>query len=93
VEKIASSKLGREVKAGERVWLPLDLVVIRDFAGPNAILQFEEITKGRGKVFDPERIAITFDYQVPAKDEKVANNQKICREFAERQGIKHFFDR
>jgi len=92
VEKIASSKLGREVKAGERVWLPLDLVVIRDFAGPNAILQFEEITKGRGKVFDPERIAITFDYQVPAKDEKVANNQKICREFAERQGIKHFFD-
>ncbi|MCS7233005.1 MAG: aconitase/3-isopropylmalate dehydratase large subunit family protein [Synergistetes bacterium] len=89
---MASNKLGREVKAGERVWLPLDLIVIRDFAGPNAILQFEEVTGGKGKVFDPERIAITFDYQVPAKDEKVANNQKICRDFAERQGIKYFFD-
>lgn len=92
MEKIASNKLGRDVSAGERVWLPLDLIVIRDFAGPNAILQFEELTKGGLRIFDPEKVAITFDYQVPAKDEKVANNQKICRDFAKRYGIKHFFD-
>jgi len=92
VEKIASNKLGRDVSAGERVWLPLDLIVIRDFAGPNAILQFEELTKGELRIFDPEKVAITFDYQIPAKDEKVANNQKICRDFAKRYGIKHFFD-
>lgn len=50
------------------------------------------MTEGNGRVFDPEKIAITFDYQVPAKDEKVANNQKICRDFAKRHGIRHFFD-
>ncbi len=92
IEKIISEKLGREVKAGERVWVPLDLVVIRDFAGPNAVLQFDEVTGGNGRVFDPDKIAITFDYQAPAKVEKVANNQRICRKFAERQGIKHLFD-
>lgn len=72
--------------------MPLDLIVIRDFAGPNAILQFDEVSIGNGRVFDPEKIAITFDYQVPAKDEKVANNQKICRDFAKRHGIRYFFD-
>jgi len=91
IEKILSKASGKDVRAGDRVWAKIDLAVIRDFGGPNVVLEFEEFTKG-GKVWDPNRVAITFDYQAPAKDTKVANNQKICRDFAKRQGIKNLFD-
>jgi homoaconitate hydratase family protein len=69
----------------------VDLTVIRDFGGPNAVLEFDEFTN-KGKVKYPDKVAITFDYQAPAKDLKVAQNQVICRDFAKRQGIKKLFD-
>jgi len=78
IERILSKGSGKDVIAGDRVWADVELAVIRDFGGPNAVLEFE--------------IAITFDYQAPAKDLKVAQNQAICREFAKRQGIKKLFD-
>ncbi|KPK98782.1 MAG: hypothetical protein AMJ90_09820, partial [candidate division Zixibacteria bacterium SM23_73_2] len=56
-----------------------------------AVLEFDEFTK-KGKVKNPDKNAMTFDYQAPAKDLKVAQNQTLCREFAKRQGIKLLFD-
>ena len=91
IEKILSKASGKDVCAGDRVWAEVDLAVVRDFGGPNVVLEFDEFTKG-GKVKDPDKIAITFDYQAPAKDLKVAQNQALCREFAKRQGIKNLFD-
>jgi len=91
IEKILSRASGQDVAAGDRVWADVELAVIRDFGGPNAVLEFDEFTK-KGKVKDPDRIAITFDYQAPAKDLKVAQNQAICREFAKRQEIRNLFD-
>lgn len=44
------------------------------------------------RVWDPDKIAYTFDLQAPSHSEKVSNNQKIIREFAKRQGIKNLFD-
>ena len=43
-------------------------------------------------VWDPDKVAYTFDLQAPSHSEKVSNNQKIIREFARRQGIRHLFD-
>ena len=91
IEKILSRASKKDVSAGDRVWADVDLAVIRDFGGPNAVLEFDEFTQ-KGKVKNPDKIAITFDYQAPAKDLKVAQNQAICREFAKRQGIKNLFD-
>ncbi|KPL18865.1 MAG: hypothetical protein AMJ92_06025 [candidate division Zixibacteria bacterium SM23_81] len=91
VEKILSRASGSDARAGDRIWAEIDLSVIRDFGGPNAVLQFDEFTN-RSEVWDPNRIAMTFDYQAPAKVTKVANNQVLCRQFARRQGIKHLFD-
>jgi 3-isopropylmalate/(R)-2-methylmalate dehydratase large subunit len=91
IEKILSRASGKEVRANDRVWAEVDLAVIRDFGGPNAVLDFDNFTK-KGKVKDPHKIAMTFDYQAPAKDIKVAQNQVLCREFAKRQGIKNLFD-
>jgi 3-isopropylmalate/(R)-2-methylmalate dehydratase large subunit len=91
IEKILTKASGKEVVANDRVWAEVDLAVIRDFGGPNAVLEFDKFTHN-GKVKDPDKIAITFDYQAPAKDMKVAQNQVLCREFAKRQGIKNLFD-
>ncbi|UCD92195.1 MAG: 3-isopropylmalate dehydratase large subunit [Methanobacteriota archaeon] len=92
IEKIIAKSTGKElVTPDERLWVDVDLAVIRDFGGPNVILEYEEHF-GDQKVHDPNKIAITFDLHVPAKDEKVAGNQKICRDFAHKQRIRNLFD-
>ncbi len=90
-EKILSDHAGEEVKAGQRIWADVDMAVARDFGGPNCVLEYEQHF-GEGSVADPDKIAFTFDYQAPAKDTKVANNQQICREFARKQNIPHLYD-
>lgn len=92
IEKIISRASGRNVHPGDRVWCNIDVSSARDFAGPNCCLQFEDVTGGKGKVWDPEKIAFTFDLQAPSHTEKVSNNQKIIRKFAKEQGIEKVFD-
>ncbi|MFH0777509.1 MAG: aconitase/3-isopropylmalate dehydratase large subunit family protein [Candidatus Eisenbacteria bacterium] len=91
IEKILSRGAGKEVKANERVWSDVDFAVIRDFGGPNVVLEYEKHFGDRS-VWDPSRVALTFDYQAPAKVSEVANNQRICRDFARKQGIQKVFD-
>ncbi|MFQ5869434.1 MAG: homoaconitate hydratase family protein, partial [Candidatus Zixiibacteriota bacterium] len=61
IEKILTTASKQVVKVGDRVWAEIDLAVVRDFGGPNVVLEFEEFTNG-GKVKDPGKIAMTFDY-------------------------------
>lgn len=56
------------------------------------MLQFEQEMGRDAKVWDPDKVAFTFDLQAPSHSEKVSNNQKIIREFAKRQGISYLFD-
>lgn len=92
IVKIMERAAGRPVRVGERVWCRVDLASARDFGGANCVLQFEKEMSKEAKVWDPDKVAYTFDLQAPAHSEKVANNQKIIREFAKRQGVKHVFD-
>ncbi len=91
VEKILSEHSRQDAWAGDRVWADLDLAVVRDFGGPNVVLEYEK-QMGDRPVWDAQKIAMTFDYQAPAKVVQVANNQRICREFAAKHGIPHVFD-
>jgi homoaconitase/3-isopropylmalate dehydratase large subunit len=91
IEKILSMKSGgAKVLEDSRIWIDLDLVTMRDFGGPNAIVKYKQ--EFGGPVFDPSKIAITFDVQVPAKLEANARNQKMCRDFAREQSISNLFD-
>jgi len=92
IVKIMERAAGRPVQVGERVWCKVDLASARDFGGANCVLQFEKEMGKDAKVWDPNKVAYTFDLQAPSHSEKVSNNQKIIREFAKRQGIKHLFD-
>src|SRR5512137_2255691 len=91
IEKILSRSSGKKVKPNDRVWAGVDLAVIRDFGGPNVVIEYEK-EFGDRPVWDASKIALTFDYQAPAKVSEVANNQRICREFAKKQGIHKLFN-
>ena len=92
IVKIMEKSSGHPVKVGDRVWCNIDWATARDFGGANCVLQFEKEVGADAKVWDPEKIAFTFDLQAPAHSEKVATNQKIIREFCKKQGIKRVFD-
>ncbi|MDR1481617.1 MAG: 3-isopropylmalate dehydratase large subunit [Synergistaceae bacterium] len=92
IMKIMERASGKPVRVGDRVWCDIDWSTARDFGGANCTLQFDDITDHKGRVWNPDKIAFTFDLQAPSHSEKVSNNQKTIREFAKRQGIKHVFD-
>jgi len=89
IQKIMGEKVGRKVEVGEKILLPLDLVVMRDFGGPNVIKKYVE-KFGEERPLDARKIAFTFDLHLPARQIKEAENQKACREFAKKYGIKVF---
>ena len=92
IMKIMERAAGKPVTIGDRVWCKIDLASARDFGGANCVLQFEKEMGKDAKVWDPDKVAFTFDLQAPSHSEKVSNNQKIIREFAKRQGIRNVFD-
>ncbi len=47
---------------------------------------------GNPELFDKDRIAMVMDHISPALTAKIAGDHRLSREFAERNGIKHFFD-
>ncbi|MCL2745626.1 MAG: 3-isopropylmalate dehydratase large subunit [Coriobacteriia bacterium] len=90
-QKILASAAGLdEVKAGELVQVKLDLVLGNDITAPVAIQEF--YGADFDAVFDSEKIALVMDHFTPSKDIKAAENCKVCREFARKHKIKHFYD-
>lgn len=91
IEKIFQTHLTddqkEEVTPGKIVWINLDIVSARDFGGPNVVKNYRKVY-GDQKVFDPGKIFFTFDLTVPPKTIQYANNQHICRGFANEQDIK-----
>lgn len=87
-EKIFKVRCGREVTAGEVVMAPISGAMIHDITGPLAIEKFYEM--GGEKVFDPAKIIMLFDHQVPADSLNAAENQKQMRSFAKEQGIQNY---
>ncbi|WP_456402244.1 3-isopropylmalate dehydratase large subunit [Hydrogenimonas sp.] len=89
-EKIFSDHAGREVKAGEIVRVPIDMVIGNDITTPISIRAFEE--SGATKLANPDGFSIVMDHFIPAKDIASANQAKISRKFAYKHDLKHFFD-
>ena len=70
--------------------LSLDRVFCHEITTPIAINDL--VSRGKDRVFDPDKIKAVIDHVTPAKDSKTAEQGKIMREWAKRQGIKDFFD-
>jgi len=90
LHQILARAAGREkVNPGEFIIAKVDLAEINDLY-LQVIVSFKEM--GGDKVWDPQKITFVMDHYAPAPTIKAAENQKKMREFAQEQGIKHFFD-
>lgn len=47
---------------------------------------------GTDNLYDADRIAMVMDHNSPARTAKTAADQKLCREFSQKKGIKKFYD-
>jgi len=87
-EKIFSGKCGNAIRAGDVVMAPVDGAMIHDITGPLAIQKFYEM--GGGRVFNPRRIIMLFDHQIPADSIEAAKNHVYMRRFAAEQDIHNY---
>lgn len=88
-EKILARAAGRKrVEPGEIVEVAVDLVMSNDITAPLSIAEFKKL--GVERVFDPKKVVLVPDHFVPAKDIKAAEQSKIMREFAYKQGVIYF---
>jgi 3-isopropylmalate/(R)-2-methylmalate dehydratase large subunit len=85
VEKIFSHICARDMSAGDVMMAPVDGAMIHDITGPLAIHKFHEM--GGERVFDPSKVIMLFDHQVPADSISAAELQQFMRSFASEQGI------
>jgi 3-isopropylmalate/(R)-2-methylmalate dehydratase large subunit len=90
-EKILAKSSGKkEINAGEIVMANIDVAMTHDLTGPLSIESFEKI--GVDKVWDPEKIVVLFDHQVPADSLEAAGNHIFMRKFVKKQKITNFYD-
>ncbi len=88
-EKILAKSSGnRMVHPGEIIESQVDLAMSHDGTSPPTINTFQKIAE---KVWDPDKITIVFDHNIPANNIGSAEFQKITREFAIKQGIKKIY--
>ena len=91
VEKILARASGeKRVEPGQIVDARVDKAMMHDLTGPRVIDSFREI--GVERVWDPDRIVIIFDHDVPPSTIKAAELQRKVRSFAREQGIRNFYD-
>jgi len=91
VEKILARASGeKEISPGQIIDAKVDKAMIHDLTGPRVIDSFREI--GVERVWDPSRIIVIFDHDVPPSTIKAAELQKKVRNFAREQGIENFYD-
>ncbi|MDD1729661.1 MAG: 3-isopropylmalate dehydratase large subunit [Methanospirillum sp.] len=88
VEKIFSRRCNKDVVAGEVVMAPVDGAMMHDITGPLAIEKFYEM--GGTRVFDPKKVIMLFDHQIPADSLNAAENQKTMRKFGNEQNILNY---
>ena len=85
-EKILAGHSGKEVvRPGEIVDVFIDARVARDFGGANVVRNMEENDLN---VHDPARTFFTFDCNPTGSDQKYAENQHFCRNFARNKSIR-----
>ena len=88
-EKILAAHCGRDrVTPGEFISARVDVVLSNDITAPIAIREFKKI--GVKKVFDPAKVIMLSDHFAPNKDIHSAEQAKILRDFARKQGIVYF---
>ena len=78
------------VKAGQLIDAELDMVLGNDITSPVAVKVFEGAQAPC--ICCPEKVSMVMDHFTPNKDIKAAEQVKTVRNFANKYGVKNFFD-
>ena len=90
-QKILAAHAGLDkVEAGQLIRADLDMVLGNDITTPVAVREFEKA--GFEGIFDREKISLVMDHFTPNKDIKSAEQCVVCRQFAKRFDVEHFYD-
>ncbi|MEN3025245.1 MAG: 3-isopropylmalate dehydratase large subunit [Candidatus Methanosuratincola petrocarbonis] len=90
-EKILAKASGRQkVEAGEYIVGKIDLAMIHDLTGPLTLNVMKEV--GYDKPWDPEKVVIILDHQVPANSTVTAELHKQLRHYARKHGLRNFHE-
>jgi 3-isopropylmalate/(R)-2-methylmalate dehydratase large subunit len=88
-EKILAAHADKKkVSPGDFINVRVDLILANDITAPLAIREFQRI--GVKRVFDPTKVVMVPDHFVPNKDIASAEQAKLMREFALKQGVIYF---
>jgi len=88
-EKILAAHANKKrVSPGDFINVQVDLVLSNDVTAPIAIREFQKL--GVKRVFDPTKVVMVPDHFTPNKDIASAEQVRLMREFALKQGIKYF---
>ncbi len=87
IEKIIERNIGKTVTPGEIVTVNADRVMIDDIMVPFVVEKFEEM--GFTKIWDPDKVVMIYDHQVPASVVDDTRHYRIGNEFAEKYGLTH----
>ncbi|MDX1547545.1 MAG: 3-isopropylmalate dehydratase large subunit [Rhodothermales bacterium] len=92
-EKIIARHAGRErVAPGENVWIDVDVLMTHDVCGPPTIDIFKREFGEDARVWDPDKVVLLPDHYIFTKNHHANRNVRLLREFAEAQGLPHFYD-
>ncbi len=88
-EKIlAKASNKEEVSPGDTINANIDVAMSHDGTSPPTIKVFEKLAD---KVWDPDKIVLVFDHNVPANTMGSAEFQQVVRDFAKKQGINNIY--
>lgn len=88
-EKILAKASGNsEVSPGDTIDTNIDVAMSHDGTSPPTIKVFEKIAD---KVWDPDKIVLVFDHNVPANTMGSAEFQQVVRSFAKKQNIMNIY--
>ena len=88
-EKILAKASGRtEVSPGDTINADIDVAMSHDGTSPPTIKVFEKLAD---KVWNPEKIVLVFDHNVPANTMGSAEFQQVVRDFAKKQNITNIY--
>jgi 3-isopropylmalate dehydratase small subunit len=85
IQKIFETHSKSIANVDEIIDMSIDVRVARDFGGANVVKHLQE---NNLSIHDPKSTFFTFDCNPGGCDQKYAENQQICREFARKYGIK-----
>ncbi|MEM1553725.1 MAG: 3-isopropylmalate dehydratase large subunit [Thermoproteota archaeon] len=89
IQKVLARKAGKKVDVGDIIEAKVDYLMLHEVTGPLAVEEFEKISE---KVWDPSRVVVIFDHDVPPSTIELSNQMKKMRNFVKKYGISNFYE-